>query len=94
MNAWAQDAFQYLSQEVPVEALTPGMYNSLLEAALRASDMQMAKRLLQTMDDAGVAPDTRTAAAALRVAVGCPAAQHAIMCPACHNVASCTCLDI
>ena len=80
MNALAQDAFQYLSQDVPIETQTPGMYNTLLEAALRASDMQMAKRLLQTMDDAGVAPDSRTAASALRVMVGCPVARHFTIC--------------
>ena len=32
MHAWSQDACEYLSQEVPVEAQTPGMYNSLMEA--------------------------------------------------------------
>ena len=85
MHAWSQDACEYLSQEVPVEAQTPGMYNSLMEAALRASNTQMAKRVLDMMDDAGVAPDSRTAAAALRVMVGCPAAQYAIMCPTCYK---------
>lgn len=70
--AWWQEAFTYLSQEVPIEAQTPGMYNSLLEAALRASDAQMAGRVLQMMEDGGLAPDDRTAAAALRVMVGCP----------------------
>ena len=72
-----QEAYQYLSQEVPTESQTPGMYTSLLEAALRAADMRVARRALQLMEDVGVAPDSRTAAAALRIMVGCPAAQPA-----------------
>ena len=72
--ASVQEAFQYLSQEVPIEAQTPGMYNSVLKAARRASDTQMASRVLQMMEDVGVSPGSRTAAVALRIMVGSSAA--------------------
>ena len=66
-----QEALHYLREEVSAEAQTAGMYNSILEAALYERDSQIAYEALELMQDAAVAPDSRTAAAALRIMVGC-----------------------
>lgn len=53
-------------------AQTTPMYNSILEAALHLNDTQIASQALQLMAAAGVPRNGRTAAAALRIVVGCP----------------------
>lgn len=49
------------------------MYNSLLEAAQHSGKSKIAEQALQLMEEAGVAPNSRTVCAALRLLVGCPA---------------------
>ena len=49
------------------------MYNSLLEAAQHSGKSKIAEQALQLMEEAGVAPNSRTVCAALRLLVGSPA---------------------
>jgi pentatricopeptide repeat protein len=68
-----QEALHYLRNEVPPRSQTAPMYNSLLEAAQHSGKSKVAEQALQLMDEAGVAPNSRTVCAALRLLVGCPA---------------------
>ena len=68
-----QEALHYLRIEVPPRAQTAPMYNSLLEAAQHSGNSKIAEQALQLMEEAEVAPNSRTVCAALRLLVGCPA---------------------
>ena len=63
---------QYLSSEVPAEAQTAPMCNSILEAALYSGDGKLALEVLQHVCTNRLPRNSRTATAMLRIMVGGP----------------------
>ena len=68
----AQEALQYLSDEVPSESQTAPMHNSILEAALHSGDGKLALEVLQHVCASELPHNSRTAGAMLRIMVSSP----------------------
>ena len=80
---------QYLSDEVPPEAQTAPMHNTILEAALHSGDGKLALGALQHVCLSGSPRNSRTAAAALRIMVGSP--KSPMLCPCARRKCSLCC---
>ena len=80
---------QYLSDEVPPEAQTAPMHNSILEAALHSGNGKLALEALQHVCLSGSPRNNRTAAAALRIMVGSP--KPPVLCPCARRKCSSCC---
>ena len=80
---------QYLSNEVPPEARTAPMHNTILEAALHLGNGKLALEALQHVRLSGSLRNSRTAAAMLRIMVGSP--NPPMLCPCARKCCSSCC---